>query len=611
MNVKGYIDGTAYEEHIIERNGKQDCPVCIQVGKQNHKDKPLSVNLQNKVFKCHRCAWSGGWGEAKKDYSMDVTYEKPDIGNQTDLYDDHLIHFSKRLITQDVLIRNKVKSSSRNKAWFAFTYFDGETPVKWKAKTKDKKMMQSKNSMPWIFKYNDLIGQKEVMICEGEEEALIWEVAGFKHACSVDMGAPNVNDSSADAKLKCIENCFDVFENAETIYIAVDNDPNGERLKKELIRRFKAEKCKIIDFSPFKDANEYAIRKGIDELNKLKQGAQDVQIEGVFKAKDLEKDILHDYFNGQSKGTTTYFGAVDALWTWRLGEVNVWTGYNNEGKSLFLKQLQIVKSIGDGWNHAVFSPEEFPLNEWYTDLMESYIGKSMDKTQAQYNNYANKIEVNEALFFVNNHFINVYPKESHTLDEILDKFSYTVRKYNCKTVTFDPYNQIHHKMENGEREDLYISRFMSRLKRFAIEHMVSVNLVAHQKTPFVERDKNYPEPNLFNIKGGGTFADKADNILAIWRENRNTDKKCTLVKFISQKIKKQKLTGIPGTANLDFDRRKNRYSDVSGVYPIQRLKYDIEQNLQQEFPEMIEENKKQLKDFHYEYAVLKGKEVPF
>lgn len=583
MKVTGYINGTSFSEDILEKNGKQRCPICPSVGKKNIKDTPLSVSLQKQLFKCHKCGWVGGWGETNHQEYKPKEYKTPIITNQTDLKLEHLQAFSKRGITQDVLIRNKIKSSTKGN-WFAFTYYNGETPVKVKYKTpKDKqgknKLYQESDCMPWVYKYNDLVDQKEVMICEGEEEALIWEVAGFKNACSVDMGAPNPNDANVDAKLQCLTNCFDVFEEAEVIFLAVDNDTNGHRLEKELIKRFGAEKCKLIDFSPCKDANDYALKFGNDELLKLKEQAKDVPIDGLFRAKDFKIDIINDWKEGQPKGTTTYFKDLDPHWTWRLGEVNIWTGYNNEGKSLFLKQVQIAKSIGDGWKHAIFSPEEWPVNEWFTDIIESYIGKSADKTQVQYSNYMSEMELLKGIDFADKYFFNIYPDQDHSIDEILKLFSYTVRKHNIKTVTLDPYNQVHHKMNPGEREDLYISRFMAKLKKFAIDHMVSFNLVAHQSTPIVSNGENYPQPNLYKIKGGGTFGDKADNIIAVWRENRNTDHKCTLVKIISQKIKKQKLTGIPGTCTLRFDRFKNRYSSLLDVEPLKDLQ---EENKYQE-----------------------------
>lgn len=575
IQVTGYIDGIKYTESIIDKNGKQKCPVCPQVGKQHISDTPLSVNANEKMFKCHKCSWAGHYGNDNEFKQMEKKYEKPDIGNQTELNDNILQHFSKRLISQKTLIRNKIKSAKGD--WFAFTYYNGDEPVKVKYKTPSKKMMQSKNSMPFIYKYNDVLNQKEIIICEGEEETLIWEEAGFLNACSVDMGAPNPNDSNYDNKLQCITNCFDVFENAEIIFIAVDNDTNGKILEKELIRRFGAEKCKIIDFIDVKDANDFAFKYGFNGLIDAKENAKDIRIDGIFELSDFRNEILNNYLNGQPVGTTTYFKDVDVCWKWRLGEVNVWSGYNNEGKSLFLKQLQIAKSIGDNWKHAIFSPEEVPLNEWFTDLIESYVGKSADKTQGKYNNYMSKMEIEDAMDFISKYFYNILPEKDHSLDALLAKFSYCVRKYNVKTVTFDPYNQIHHLMKSGEREDLYISRFMAELKRFAVKHMVSVNLVAHQVTPSFVKGENYPEPNLYKIKGGGTFADKADNVLAIWRENRNTDKFDTSVAFISQKIKKQKLTGIPGRTDLKFDRNKNRYYDMNGSCPISIVKDGIKE----------------------------------
>jgi twinkle protein len=76
---------------------------------------------------------------------------------------------------------------------------------------------------------------------------------------------------------------------------------------------------------------------------------------------------------------------------------------------------------------------------------------------------------------------------------------------------------------------------------------------------------------LNNIKGGGTFADKADNVLFVWRPNRALDFRCTKVVFGSQKIKKQKLVARPmDIDNIDFDFKTNRYL-FSGQTPFKRI----------------------------------------
>lgn len=66
---------------------------------------------------------------------------------------------------------------------------------------------------------------------------------------------------------------------------------------------------------------------------------------------------------------------------------------------------------------------------------------------------------------------------------------------------------------------------------------------------------------MYSIKGGGTWSDGTDNILSIWRPFYAKDKLSTEVVFASQKIKKQKLVGIPQEFPMRFDRRTNRFID--------------------------------------------------
>jgi twinkle protein len=103
---------------------------------------------------------------------------------------------------------------------------------------------------------------------------------------------------------------------------------------------------------------------------------------------------------------------------------------------------------------------------------------------------------------------------------------------------------------------------MAILKRFAIENDISIHLVAHQITQRPNKDDGgrLPKPMLNNVKGGGTFADKADNVLFVWRPNRLIDFRDNEVIFGSQKIKKQKLVARPcDVGNITFEFKENRY----------------------------------------------------
>ncbi|HET6556035.1 MAG TPA: toprim domain-containing protein [Prolixibacteraceae bacterium] len=544
-------------------NVKTTCPNCSKVGKQHLKDNCLSVNIDDGVWKCHKCGWIGCVYEHKEK----IEYSRPEKKNFTALSDENLHCFTRRGITQAVVNRNKITDSATG--WISFNYFVNGELINYKFRhPKEKDFRQHPGGQQVIYKYDDVIGKDVVIITEGEFDALALEVAGFKNACSVSQGAPNPLDKNTDKKLACITNCFDVFEQATTIIIATDNDPNGKNLRDILIKKFKAEKCKVVNWPDgIKDANEALFLLGVDKLKELIENASYAKIEGVFTVEDCTDQMLYNFQHGKNRGTTTYFQGLDEHFTWRTSEVTIVTGYNNEGKSKFLRQLLLLKSFNDDWRHAIFCPEDLPIEEIYDDFIHSLIGKNIDKI---YSNVMEEAEYRAGIDFIRDKVFVIDPMQQ-TLENILERASYLIRRYDVKTLTIDPYNQVWHEMATGEREDLYISRFMASLKYFAVKHDICLILVAHQVTPIVEKNKNYPKPNLYRVKGGGTFADKADNVLFVWRQNRNTNKKDTSVKVGSDKIKKQMLVGFPGEIDLEFNPASNRYFEPRQVSPLSNV----------------------------------------
>jgi twinkle protein len=169
-----------------------------------------------------------------------------------------------------------------------------------------------------------------------------------------------------------------------------------------------------------------------------------------------------------------------------------------------------------------------------------------------------RTEYEQAMDFIKKHFFYVYPEKDFTWQSVEEKLNYLIRKKGIRSVILDPYNQFDHNQGN-QREDLYISKFMANIKRFALLNDISIHLVAHQVTPIYVAGQDYPQPNAYRIKGGGTFADKADNVICVWRPFRNTDKSNPTVKVLIDKIKKQRLTGVTGEKEFIYDFKKNRY----------------------------------------------------
>jgi twinkle protein len=554
------------------RQQKVKCPKCKDAGKKNLNDNCLSINMTTGLYNCHKCSWSGRVRTEQTITQMIEQTKQYILPKNDDLSDikNNAIQFLKdRGITQEVIDKNKVKSS-RDGRGVVFAYYKNSKVINYKTRAIDsKKFFQAKEAQPIMYNYDRIKETNSVFICEGEMDSLSWEVAGVDFHTSVSQGAPNVGDKNIDKKLECLNTCAEVFENKKTIYIAVDNDENGRFLEKELVRRFGAERCLLVDFSPYKDANEVLVKEGIEGLHKRAKNASRPKIDGIFTVDDITESMLDGYRNGQERGTSTYIEEVDKAWTWRAGEVNIWTGYQNEGKSLFLNQLATIKASVDGWKFGVFSPENMPMNDFFNDIIEMYIGKSCDPYYEK--NYMSEAEYRQGMDFVKKHFNVIYPKKNFTLETIFEKAKYLIKTQGIRSLIIDPYNTVQHKMNRGEREDLYISRFMSELKRFAVDNNISIHLVAHQVTPQKNDDGRYPKPDVNKIKGGGTFADKADNVLFVWRPDRAIDFSSRKVTFGSQKIKKQKLVGYPqDIENISFDIKSSRYS-FNGRTPFSQL----------------------------------------
>lgn len=570
MEINGFeVDN--YNQFGFKDRAKNDvCPFC-SADRKKKTDKCVSLHWDTGFFNCNHCGEKGQLHTFKRKENV-KQYAKPVLNKVLADYSDKFINYvtNVRSIDINALKRLKVRESKewmpqtkKEENCICFDYYFKDELINVKYRDGKKNFKLFKDAEKIFYNLDNIATEDTCIIVEGEFDVLSYATAGVNNVVSV----PNGFNLKGELNLDYIDNYYNYFESKETIFIAVDNDEAGQKGQKELIRRFGAEKCKIVDFGDCKDANDYLIKYGKNALANTVKLAKDVKVDGIFTIEDVTASMLHGYRNGQNRGETTGVSEVDKAWTWRTKEVNLWTGYQNEGKSLFLNQLALIKAITSGWKFAVFSPENFPLDDFFNDLIETYIGKSCDPFYS--NNYMTESEYKEGMNFVKDHFFVIYPDKDFKIQTIFDKAKYLVKKKGIRGVIIDPYNTVEHLMNNGEREDLYISRFMSQLKRFGVEEDLSMNLVAHQLTAR-KNDKDggrYFKPELNNIKGGGTFADKADNVMYVWRPNRALDFKDADVIFGSQKIKKQKLVGIPQDVNeITFNIRDQRYY-FNGVSP--------------------------------------------
>lgn len=242
--------------------------------------------------------------------------------------------------------------------------------------------------------------------------------------------------------------------------------------------------------------------------------------------------------------------------------------------SQFLKQLALIKALMEGWRFAFSVPEDFPAEEWFDDMIHTIAGQTTDK------DFPNVIDewLYDAVYdLIKDSFIFVYVKPPHnTVEKVLGEFRKLCDNEQIDGCIIDPLLKFawpEDIPDNYERLAQYIGGLYVDFSR---QTNTSCHLVIHQVTPTFELaggknedgsdKKRYAEPSMYKVKGGGSWADGFDNVLSIWRPNYAFDKIDSEVQFSSQKIKKQKLVGIPQRLKIRFDRRSNRYTDYSGSH---------------------------------------------
>jgi twinkle protein len=299
-------------------------------------------------------------------------------------------------------------------------------------------------------------------------------------------------------------------------------------------------------------------KKAVDKARKEEIIIEDEPAKDVILCKDVEDKIIYSFLHGTSRGESTHFSSMDGIYRMKKGELTLFHGIPNHGKSAFVYQLAVIKSAKDGHRWGIFSPENIPEEEFYKDLIHAYIGKSTEK---HHHNVMTEEELRKGIEFVHNHFFLICPENDlPTIDYMNNRFRELIIKHRIDGCIIDPYNQMENDiMLKGGREDQYLSWFLTCAKRFAIEQNVFYFIITHPKTGLKKEGGNYECPGVYHLSGGAMWYNKCDNIVCVHRPNFYTDPSDELVFIQSQKIKKQKINGMPGTIELKYDRFAGRY----------------------------------------------------
>lgn len=574
---------------LLRRGGseKTKCPQCSDARK-NKGDKPLSVNITTGEYNCHNCGWKGNVRAFERKRETKEYFKPPaDVLKSIDLKQKTEDWFKKRSVSRATLdkfmIFNReefMPQTSKKENCICFPYFrDGElVNIKFRDAKKNFKMVKEAELI--FYNLSNMGDKKYCIITEGEIDCMSVYESGFGVEPIANDDGELINESfskwsvvsvpngasKGNQRLDYLDSCSDWFIGLHEIIVATDNDEAGNMLRDELIRRLGVERCRTVNYPleeavPLenglkrrcKDFNEVLMYLGKDVLINCINNSEAIPIDGVYYLDDIFPSMIENFKKGIQLSPTTRFTEMDEYFRWKKGELNLFVGYGNHGKTFFALQLMLTKSIWDGWKWAIFSPENYPANDFYDDLIEMYVGKWLDKMSEE--------EYTKACHFISEHIFYVYPEDSHDINSINERFRHLVMKKGVDGVMVDPFNQLDHIQKPYQREDQYLSEIFKDIKRFALLNNVCYNIIAHPKNPTYNNDKSLPVVDMYDIAGGAAWGNKMDNIISYYRPNFHSDKNDPAVEIYIQKLKRRRTGGKLGDFPLTLVWSKKRYAD--------------------------------------------------
>jgi twinkle protein len=422
-------------------------------------------------------------------------------------------------------------------------------------------------------------GHADVVIVEGENDALAAIQSGFPFTMSVPDGAPSLRDGDDPEELGeepetesqqflFVYNNRQRLKHVRRFILAVDSDRPGIRLAAELRRRFTAARCAFVEYPEgCKDLNDVLRAHGEDGVRRVIEGARPYPVDGIYRLSEYpEAPPIRPF----STGIKTLDGPP-TMFKLFAGELCVITGRPGDGKSSFV--MHMLRNMGrlHGWSFGIFSPEMPTVPFMRDKLRRIHLGKKTHDRQLDKHGNERTVqlvsdeELTEADAFIEQHFIfidtdpNGEADADLTLEWLIDRAIDSVYRYGIRVLVIDPWNEVEHAKDPRELMTDYISRSLRKLKRFARSYEVAVIVVAHPT-----KEAGLSDVSLYGIEGSAHWVNKPDHGLIVDRETNDEGDLTGLSVLKIQKVRFQPETGRKGEVLFGYDPDCDRFTYKNG-----------------------------------------------
>lgn len=445
-----------------------------------------------------------------------------------------------------------------------FPYFENGEMVNYKSRAISEKKYKQKSGGKQIGFNWDLVRQstlEEVWITEGEFDALALVEAGVPpdRVISVPAGAPpeEAEDPTESKRyVWALEALADGLSGAGRYLIATDNDGAGRALRSDLVAILGKAKVCFVDWPDgVKDANEFLIQKGKDELAfYLSRNVKQWPVKGLYTMSQVPEPPPLELWN---LGFPEFENKINFAPT----TLSVVTGFPGHGKSHLMQQVWFNIAREYGIRVAIFSAEtrikpflRRNLRQFFHHMPEY----RMDPRQLR-----------EADNFIEEHFILMDAGDDvPTMPWMIDSIEVATQRYGCRAALIDPWNKLQEDYDSRqETETRWIGRMLDLLIQMSRGLSIHTQIIAHPAKPDAAI-KKLP-PDLYSISGSQHWANRVDLGLCVYREKliegatRQTGAQLKVLKSRFQEL------GWPCSHDMDYDIERGVFRCVDYQTPLE------------------------------------------
>ena len=270
----------------------------------------------------------------------------------------------------------------------------------------------------------------------------------------------------------------------------------------------------------------------------------------IINPKTVRENVLKIRDSGYQKGKSTGWKKLDEYYSVIKGQFTVITGMPSHGKSQFVDALTVNLAMNERWKFAYFSPENYPTEMHYHQIIEKISGQNFWKIPP--------LEINEIMDFIEEKFFFIDALEEEiSLDGILEQTKTLCETKEIDALVIDPWNEIELSKPKDISDSDFIGACLRKCRKFARKYKIHLWIICHPIKMQKDKDGKYPVPELYDCAGSAHWRNKADNGLCVHRDFVNE-----ITEIHIQKIK-FRYTGKPGTCELKFNTENGRYEEMN------------------------------------------------